>query len=234
MPPLVCCANYYINMFDTIISFIAPHACVSCGRPGSLLCAVCLSDEIEGRQEICISCGMVTVSGICSRCMAEWGVERAFIFGERTDILKTLIDEYKYSHKRAAAKDLARLMASLLPYDNGSVLIPLPTIAKHIRQRGYDHMVLLARRAARLRSLHYAPLLIRRSDSVQHGATKRERLEQAKVAFKVRGSLDPAKTYIIFDDITTTGASLKAAVHELRTAGARYIWVAALARQPLD
>lgn len=221
-------------MLDTIISLIAPHTCVACQKTGSLLCDSCLNELHEGRDVICIGCGNPHTDSLCDLCKPVWQVERAVVLGERAEVLKTLIDEYKFNHRRAASRDLARLMSPLLPYATDAMLVPIPTIAGHIRERGFDHMALLARSVARRNGLRYTPLLERRGITVQYGASKRERLRQVENAFMTNATLDPYGLYIIIDDVTTTGASLRAAVRVLRAAGAQRIWVAALARQPLD
>jgi len=221
-------------MLDTIISLIAPHTCVACQKTGSLLCESCVNELSEERDEICIGCGNPHKDNLCESCKPVWQVERAVVLGERTEVLKTLIDEYKFNHRRAASRDLARLISPLLPYAADAMLIPIPTIPGHIRERGFDHMALLARTVARRNSLRYAPFLERRGVTVQYGASKRERLRQMQDAFITNAALDPQELYIVFDDVTTTGASLRAAVRVLQAAGAHRIWVAALARQPLD
>jgi len=57
---------------------------------------------------------------------------------------------------------------------------------------------------------------------------------QALSAFGIHGSVDPRATYLIIDDIVTTGATIEYAALLLKEAGAKTIWVAAIARQPLD
>ena len=222
-------------MLDSIISLLAPHACLSCNRTGNLLCSDCELELIDSRTSLCIGCGEENEFGVCGKCKPDWPVDGALVFGERSGALKVLIDEYKYGHKRAAASCLARLAGSMLPYGIQSArIVPVPTVAGHIRARGYDHAALLAQNMAHLTRLSYAPLLIRRTASVQHGASKKARISQAKTAFRARKSVDPDPLYIVIDDIVTTGSSLRAAANELRVAGAPTIWVLALARQPLD
>lgn len=189
---------------------------------------------IVSRAEICINCGLFCTTGICQKCQQLWPVEYAAVFSERTDLLKTLIDEYKFGHKRSAARELASLVSVMLPFAQGATIVPIPTISRHIRERGYDHLSLLARHVARQTRMNYKPLLSRRGQTVQHGASKQDRLRQASSAFTITHSLDPERLYIVIDDITTTGASLRAAAIVLRNAGAKRVWAIALARQPLD
>jgi ComF family protein len=225
-------------MFDSIISLIAPHRCVSCGALGALLCPVCTADLVESRRPMCLLCaGDCNERGLCIVCNKRLPVERALLFGERGGTLEALVNEFKFSCKRAAYRPIAGLLASLLPYrlTHEAVFVPLPTIARHVRERGYDHTALVAKQLVRTTGAVYEPVLARIGRSVQRGATKQDRLTQAEYAFQAkRRPLDPRRLYILVDDIVTTGASVRFASSALRQAGARRIWVLALARQPLD
>ncbi|MDR0955979.1 MAG: hypothetical protein LBM73_02530, partial [Candidatus Nomurabacteria bacterium] len=111
-----------------------------------------------------------------------------------------------------------------------------PTIAPHIRQRGFDHTRLIAKNLAKLRHLKLnAKLLLRKTDSVQHNLTAAERQKQAALAFEInpRCALAPEKI-LLLDDIYTTGATMRAAARILKKAGAREIIAAVVARQVRD
>lgn len=117
-----------------------------------------------------------------------------------------------------------------LPPD--TVVVPIPTITAHVRQRGYDHTLLMARYIAKRRQLQVEPLLRRVDSSVQHRANRQQRLLQARGAFEAtKSSLDASRPYLIIDDVVTTGATVHYAAQALRKAGARHVWVAAVARQ---
>lgn len=221
-------------MFDHLIAPIAPHPCCGCGKIGALLCDNCnyniSSDAFYG----CILCGASAgLKGVCESCAPPFS--RAWCVGERSGELKKLIDDFKFERVRAAHKPLARLLCEQigqLPED--AVVVPVPTVAAHVRQRGYDHALLLARAVAKYQGAPLKRLLVRSTASRQRGATKTERDRQASRAFKARGTVEPGRVYVIVDDITTTGATLRHAARVLRGAGANEVWVAAVARQPLD
>ena len=73
----------------------------------------------------------------------------------------------------------------------------------------------------------------RKTTTTQLGANRKERITQAKEAFRSR-AIPEQTVYLLIDDIATTGATLQYAAKSLQEAGAQTIWVAALARQPLD
>ena len=52
-----------------------------------------------------------------------------------------LAKEYKYGSVVALADVLAGFLDSALPFFADEIIVvPLPTIARHIRERGFDHM----------------------------------------------------------------------------------------------
>jgi predicted amidophosphoribosyltransferase len=116
-----------------------------------------------------------------------------------------------------------------------TIIVPIPTIAAHVRQRGYDHIQLVARQFAKLRGgMSFERPLERISTASQRGANKRQRFTQAESAFRVTTSLKADRPYLLIDDVVTTNATLRYAALALRDAGAQQVWVAVIARQPLD
>ena len=109
-------------------------------------------------------------------------------------------------------------------------MVPVPTIASHVRQRGFDHAARLAKEFARRRKLPCRMILHRRTSSVQHTADKSERWQQAKQAFVCDSS--EAASCLLIDDIYTTGATLHYAAKALLDSGVEKVSVAVVARQP--
>ncbi len=220
-------------MIDKLLGIVAPHHCYSCGISGSILCSSCKYDIIEDSQSGCLLCGKTTPDGICSVCKTAY--QKAWYIGERKEVLERLLDDYKFERVYAAASTFAELLDATLPVlPANTVIVPVPTIARHIRQRGYDHTVLIAKRFAALRKLPYSHALDRVGSSHQLGADRKTRIAQAKHAYKLHKPIDATSHYLLIDDIVTTGATMQYASKALVDAGAQNVWVAAIARQPLD
>jgi ComF family protein len=222
-------------MLDTLLSIFAPHHCSGCGEIGTLLCHNCKYDIISEPYSACIACGTTIASkqGLCQKCRVPY--EKAWCIAPRHDTIQRLIDSYKFSYQLTAYRSLADLLHDGLPeLPSGVVVVPIPTVSSHIRQRGYDHTRLIARHFATKRHLAVAQPLIRATNSRQRGANARQRATQAKAAFVCHEQLDPEKTYLLIDDVVTTGATIRYAAKTLIDAGAGAVWVASISRQPLD
>ena len=135
----------------------------------------------------------------------SFGFTEIIIGGVKEGILSDLLKKYKYGYNRVLAEVLTG------------------TIGRHIRARGFDHIKVLANTF-----LDIAPvedLIVRKRNSVQVGKGAEERLRQAESAYMLREGVrcDPEIKYALFDDVWTTGGSMRAAGEVLRRAGATKI-----------
>jgi ComF family protein len=153
--------------------------------------------------------------------------------------VRAAIHEAKYRGNTPAFELLAAALAEYLrdadDLSRKTFIVPIPLGKERYRERGFNqvHEVLL--RA--LRSLGEeggieidATLLKRTHETAsQVSLPRREREENMRGAFGAARPADPAYTYIIIDDVITTGATLQAAIDALATAGAEHIIPLALA-----
>lgn len=176
----------------------------------------------------CVHCGGELIEGCCNKCALPFS--KQFCVGLREEALRELVSIYKYKSVRAAGVALAELVVAVLDADE-YVVVPLPTIARHIRERGFDHMLKLAQAMAPCRDgLRVEQALIRANKAVQVGASEERRKEQAKSAYKAREGLDIGANYLLVDDVWTTGSSMRAACEVLRARGCQKINIAVVAR----
>ena len=135
--------------------------------------------------------------------------------------------------------EVSRMMDAETRENRKIVLVPLPTIRKHILERGFDHTLRLCFELEdflqkRLEGLgvkvEYQDLLVRKNKTVQVGKEKKERMRQAEKAYGIREGIkiENRTLYILVDDVTTTGASLAAAKKILQT---DRVWAAVLMKE---
>lgn len=177
------------SILERLLNIILPFYCRGCGRAGDLLCDSC-------RNNIKIV-GEVAVAG-------ERMVDRLFVVGRREGALKKLVEDYKFKSIKRVAEILAELLDEALPEKLSGledevvegpgregeaasevVVVPLPTIRKHIRERGFDHTLRLAEELARRRNFVMSLVLKRINKTVQVGADEETRKKQAEKAYAV-------------------------------------------------
>jgi predicted amidophosphoribosyltransferase len=148
------------------------------------------------------------------------------------ETVRACIHEAKYHHNKKARSQLASVLAEDLygsEYIGTPVLVPIPMSAARARKRGgnhLDHIIAYVLSAhEQTLSVNFQPATLMRACErpPQVGLTRSERLENMRDAFTASTPLDPSRTYIIVDDVITTGATLQAAINALMAAGARNI-----------
>lgn len=227
--------NVKNTIVEVVLQNIAPHPCSGCGKIGSLLCDYCKYDIVSEPFLGCVLCGTANLNGICEN--HNENIRNAFVVHTRKGVVKRLIDELKFQRVKSAAKSLALLLHESLPeLPSDTIIVPIPTVKSHVRQRGYDQVKLIAKHLAQLRSLPFSPLLVRANSATQHELNKRERAKESRQAFKLSSSFthnDKNHHCLLLDDIITTGSTISSAAKLLSRQGFTVI-VGALAYQPLD
>ena len=225
--------NVKNTIIDTLLSVVAPHLCSGCGEIGTTFCDNCKYDIIRVPFLHCILCDRAAEIGVCDDHKTVFN--QAWVVGSRGSALQRLIDEFKFKNMKASAAELADLLDKRLPpLPNGTVFVPIPTAPSHIRERGYDHTLLITKELARKRLLPVKQVLLRHNELTQHRVGRKERFIQAETAFTVKSALDPELMYVIVDDVVTTGATITQAAKLLRQARAVNICAAITSWQPLD
>lgn len=219
-------------MIDNMLAVVAPHLCSGCGKVGTTFCDRCKYDIKETAFSQCLLCGRASEAGICTSHGTAYS--QAWIVGERQGGLQRLVGGYKFQNVKAAARSLAELLDErLLPLPADTVVVPIPTAPAHIRERGYDHMLLVARHFALLRDLTLSQIVGRNNMATQHHSNRQDRIVQAQSAFRIVGEVSSVP-YLLLDDVVTTGSTIAEASRVLKEAGAQTVWVGAIARQPQD
>ncbi len=213
-------------LMDMISRLYAPYLCVGCSHEGNeLLCGQCVQ-HIPAVPPRCYRCKQVSRGyATCSSCRRYSALTQVGVFSTYDGLIKELVHAYKYERASGAARQLGELLRPLLDEFEGSfVLVPAPTATSRVRQRGYDHAVLLARRLGRETGNPVVEVLARVGQAHQVGSDRKARFAHAKGAFRVRLSQKIANKHVVLvDDILTTGATLEAAAKILKQAGAKKV-----------
>ena len=212
------------------LDLLAPFTCRGCGALGEILCERCKKYNITLIPKTCPRC-----KAKCKDCQCKVPI---YAVSKREGILVDLVEDYKYKSIRRASEVLSELMdAGIQTCVKGGglegevIVVPLPTVAKHIRERGFDHTLLLAKKLVkRHKEWKISKALVRYKNTVQVGTDGNKRRKQAKNAYKLnkRIKINPTATYLLVDDVWTTGASIDSAVEKMKAAGAKKIAAAVI------
>ncbi|MDP3208693.1 MAG: phosphoribosyltransferase family protein [Rhodoglobus sp.] len=192
-------------------SVLFPVECSGCGAEDRSLCPQCraaLAPEVTQR----VTDGLRAHTAL----LYEGRVRRVILaFKEqgRTDAAPAL------------ARPLAAAIAAAVAPAPAAELVCVPTTRSAYRRRGYDPVRLLLRRAG-LRSCR--ELVHARAAATQKALGVEERASNLRGAFAARRRLD-GRTFVLVDDILTSGATLAEAARAIRAAGGEVVGAATMA-----
>ena len=153
------------------------------------------------------------------------------------ELIRELIIQYKFDEKSYLYKTFCEFIVKnkkILDFiKNYDIIVPVPMHKKKYKTRGYNQSELISKELAhRCQLIYYNDILIKKvNNKVQSTLNKNERLENVKNVYKLEkpGKINNKKV-LIFDDIYTTGATVKSCVLELEKTQVKEIGILTLAR----
>ncbi len=143
------------------------------------------------------------------------------------------VHHLKYNGWPGVAAAMAAAMRGLEVLARDAVLVPVPLSRKRLRKRGYNQAAVLATALGDATGLVADVALLQRARDTP---TQTALAPEARAA-NVRGAfMAPALvqgTFVLVDDVCTTGATLASAATALREAGAARVDAVTFARAPL-
>ncbi len=219
-----------------LLDFIFPKRCVVCGDFGAYLCETDIN-KIQPAKSFCPVCLKAAIGGTThGKCNTKLSLDGLICIFDYKSPIKEIISELKYRF----VKDLAQVIKTeikksrfLEKYDfTGYTFTGVPLSSRRKNWRGFNQTEVLGKLIAhRLKLDVYHELLLKTKDSKpQAKLTKKERIRQVKGTFAVVDDENiSGKKFIIFDDVWTTGATVKAATAALKRKGADKVWAITLA-----
>lgn len=219
-----------MSFFETAIGIIAAPECLSCGAEGAALCTVCSDSLILPFGERCWRCNALSPNcRTCPSCRHTGAPAFVWISTNHDGSARDLLSLYKFGHQRAAAQSIARIMVrtlqefSTVPSQN-LLAVPIPTATSRMRERGFGHAELLAKKIAAKTGMQYSPALRRLGQVRQLGSKREDRLKQLNASFFAKNpKIIAGRSILLIDDVVTTGGSITAGARTLRAAGAKSV-----------
>lgn len=238
----------------TLSAFLAgwfPSACLHCRRwvpPYRHLCDACRTAAPRVVPPVCVKCGRPVVApglspdfrGLCLPCLERpLALDGVRAWGRMESPLREWVHAMKYRGLARVADRIAEWMAEdMRPWayeTEAEVVTFVPLHRRRLRERGFNQAERLARALARSWNLPCVDVLTRhRYERPQVGQTAAERWTGVLEAFAVRPGRDPRafSSWLIVDDVMTTGATLHACARALKRAGARHVYGLTVATAP--
>ena len=234
------------QLMQALAEVFFPRSCLHCGNAVEcsdyqFLCSACSRELFFSQPPTCSTCGypflgMLAGPRVCPHCteldpLFEQGKTLFLAKGPARSIIHVL----KYQHGFYALWDVKTMIAKAPYYKNyfkEAILVPVPLHSTKERERGFNQSLMIAKslnEATTAKGLQ--ELLVRTIyTQTQTQLSRVARLQNVKNAFALASDavVIPNRTYILIDDVFTTGSTLNSCAAVLLGAGATQIKVATL------
>lgn len=198
---------------------------MGCGKLGTYLCTECFLSVKPHFPQVCAVCEKPSIEGYTHpRCKTIYTPGRFLAVWKYEGTIKKLIHKLKYKFVSDVASELALKIGEFIKTNNleKSILVPIPLFKTRENWRGFNHTGEVGKRIAGQLGWGYREILEKIRDTrTQVGLSEKDRKINIKDAFMVkkRIKVEQNKTILLFDDIWTSGSTLKEAVRTLKKMG---------------
>lgn len=212
-----------------------PRRCPLCDRPvrpfGSLICRECEKLPVRVTGSTCRRCGKALADPAAEYCGDCLRTRHVFESGGAVfeyHSIQGAIYRFKYDGRAEYAdwfgREMAEKLCTMMRQERwrADALIPVPLYEKRRKERGYNQAALLAQQVSRRTGIPVREdILVRvRATAPMKNKSLDDRRISLQGAFFACSVEDNRKSFIIVDDIFTTGATVDACAEALYHAGA--------------
>ena len=239
---------------EVFLDTIFPKHCLGCDIEGAFICALCVKNlKRRVDTERCPACGKEAyLTGkyangtLCASCRKSLGLDGIiWSFDYRGKLAPRVIQAVKYYGIKELIEPLTAILYdsylsipfALRPEEIADKtdfvkLIPIPLHKRRSRARGFNQAELIAEELSRLSSWKLEKNILKRAryTETQTELGREERILNMEGAFELLSPPDKEATYILIDDIITTGATIGSAAKLLKKNGAKVVWGMAFAK----
>lgn len=235
------------------LDFLFPKRCIGCGKIGKYFCNGCRSSIriIQPNEPICPVCEKPAIGGVTHpRCQSRYGLDGLISFFHYDGPVRKAIKALKYRF----VSDLVHEFVALIPSsfidvpmkqcNNSSFLIPIPLHPSRFRYRGFNQAEQMGKfLAVRLHLQMKTDILQRTKETPPQVSMKKRdaRLKNMEGVFTLQKSFDKVLidqrfvkasnlNVLLFDDVFTTGATMRSAANVLKRNGVQHVWAVTMAR----
>lgn len=230
-----------------LLDLLWPRSCEACGKPAGdaarYLCWDCLAALPVIEPPFCSRCGDPVQGHITRDYMCSFCVDREPAFDQARSALrfagpvKEVLHRFKYVNATHLDRDLATLLHACVGThycrERFDAVAFAPLHPAKERTRTYNQAFLLAKRLARMMELPLARGCLKRvrETGTQTRLNMRERARNVAGAFEARcPEWIQGRSFLLVDDVMTTGATVNEISRVLKAAGASRVCIATVAR----
>lgn len=234
-----------------LLDLFFPRRCVSCGKIGKYFCPKCTEKIRFIDHQICPVCGKAAIGGATHpKCQTRYSLDGLTAFFHYDGPIRKAIKQLKYRFVSDLAKEFVDLILfssfnneTMKPASpagrqlNNAVLIPIPLHSSRLRFRGFNQAEILGDLIAKRLHISIKKDTLKRvkkTTAQVEMKDRKKRLSNMENVFVVNQSAlrqilgqviaNDQLSILLFDDVFTTGATLRSAANVLKRVGIKKVW----------
>lgn len=219
-----------------LLNLIFPKTCLGCGKEGKYICSDCLA-KVRLARPICPYCEKASIDGFTHiKCARKLGLDGLTAVWEYEGVARKAILSLKYKYSTEVGRELTNLFIQELltrrnPINVG-VLVPVPLYWYRENTRGFNQSIEVGKVVSAQMGWKFTPdLLVRKKSTIpQVELSGEKRRQNLKGVFALDSRFPLPDSAIVFDDVFTTGSTLREAAKVLKRVGVKKVWGLTIAR----
>lgn len=220
-----------------LLDIVFPKNCLGCGKEGGYICSKCVEKASLSKQ-ICPYCYKESIDGVThTKCVKKNGLDGVVSLWRYEGVIRKALIILKYKYATEVGRELVSYIVMELQrifIPKTDILAPVPLYWYRENFRGFNQSELLGKEVAKTLNVKFAPeLLIRKKLTTPQASLKgKERRKNLRSAFSDNPDFTLSTSYsvLIFDDVFTTGSTLKECAKVLKRTGIKKVWGLTVAR----
>ena len=219
--------NFFLGLWNSFLMLIFNQKCIlcSCAKTQNLLCKTCAKD-------------VQFLSTFPHKIYNNIPIYSATIYDGN---IKKLIHKLKFKHKKIAGIALAQILYDYFKkFESSSnkdliIVYPSSYIYKSF-YRGFEHMFIICKEFQKLSGLELRKNLIKKTKYTKPQYSVKNKFKNIKNSFKIniKNPEDLVflrqKTFLLIDDITTSGATIQEIIDEFQKVEINNIFVLTISK----
>lgn len=229
------------------LDIIFPKSCLGCSKPGLYICIDCIN-KLPKPVQTCPFCQKPSIDGVThTKCRKKLGIDGIYSIFSYSGVVRKAILKLKFKYADDIVSDLVKYAVKRLKADRvlpkKAILTPIPLYWYKENVRGFNQSNLLGKQIAKEMGWDFNDdILIRKKlKKLQSVLKKEERVKNIRGVFSFNPNCQlfatsskrrssSGRNCIIFDDVYTTGSTLREAAKVLKRRGVRRVWGLTIAK----
>lgn len=208
---------------EALLDLVYPRSCVGCGRGGTLLCAVCLTDIDFYFLPVQLH-------------LDPTFIDQYLVVARLEGVVRKMIHQLKYNQVKELGTIVGKLLYLCSDWPDADMVTAVPLHAHRLAERGFNQAAVIGQSFAQLAGIPYGELLVRTVDTPHQAqqTTRAERERNITEYFSLKNSTEKTQQFsgkhiILVDDVCTTGVTLNQCAKVLKENGCSQLTALTLA-----